>query len=143
MHEGWTEVTSQEKKKVLRSYRQLMLSAKAYRQALAELDEWCLPQSPKLDGMPHGATQTDLTAVVIRREKLAGDYARRVDECAAKAQKILDAIDGMSDEREKTLLRLRYIDGLSFERMAVDMGLSYRSLTRLHGGALSHFEVVE
>ena len=45
------------------------------------------------------------------------------------------------DEREKELLTLRYLKGLKWEEIAVNMGYSWRKIHYLHGEALEHFEI--
>lgn len=48
-------------------------------------------------------------------------------------------IKAMGNEDEQTLLRLRYIIGLSWEEVAVAIGYSWRQTHRIHGDALRNF----
>lgn len=48
-------------------------------------------------------------------------------------------IKAMDNEDEQTLLRLRYIIGLSWEEVAVAIGYSWRQTHRIHGDALRNF----
>lgn len=66
--------------------------------------------------------QNGLTAQVIRRVNLRKEIER--------------TIQTVEDERLQQLLRYRYINGLTWERIAVAMNYSYMQICRLHGKAL-------
>ena len=47
----------------------------------------------------------------------------------------------MENEDEQRVLRLRYIKGLKWEEVAVEMGYSWRRIHDIHGKALRNFEL--
>ena len=49
----------------------------------------------------------------------------------------LEVIEKVPDDKLRELLLLRYISVMTWEEIAVSMGLSYRHVCRLHGDALS------
>lgn len=51
------------------------------------------------------------------------------------------AIDALPDGRQRLLLRLRYIDGRTWEQIAVRMGYSFRQILRMHGTALENMSL--
>ena len=51
------------------------------------------------------------------------------------------AIDTVPDARLQELLRLRYIEGMTWERVAVQIDYSYMQVCRLHGKALSQLKM--
>lgn len=72
------------------------------------------------------ALQNGLTAQVIKRVRLRGEIER--------------AVMTVDDERLQQLLRYRYINGKTWEQIAVNMNYSYKQVCRLHGKALDVLE---
>ena len=56
-------------------------------------------------------------------------------------KKVQAAIERLESEQEKDLLTYRYLKGYSWEKIAVEMGYTYRHVTRLHGEALTNFKM--
>ena len=100
---------------------------------------WLL-HSPSLDGMPHGASDPrGLDAFWVKAGALFEKWQTLLDKKYAALSVITDEIEKLPNETEKTLLMLRYINGKTFEQVAVEMGYSWRHTLRLHGQALAHF----
>lgn len=129
-------MTNKEKKAILSSYRGLRNQQKAIQ---AEYDAISLVKSPRLDGMPRGSGQADLSMRVAEIERLEKLFQRLSAKKFAALKTITDAIEAMADKDERTLLYLHYIEGLSFDRTAEEMEFSRRHVLRIHGRALAHF----
>lgn len=71
-------------------------------------------------------TAVDATEI-LREEKAKADQALR---------EILKAIDAVQDEREKTVLTMRYVNGDGFSRIAETMHFSEPAIYVAHGRAL-------
>ena len=79
-------------------------------------------------------------------DRMAEDVARIVDaedtlsdalaEISRKLKEILQAIESVPDEMQKTVLTLRYIEGLDWIRIAERIGYEERQTFVLHGRAL-------
>ena len=99
------------------------------------------------DGQPHGTGTTDPTAqAVIDLEVKIGDYERKLirdksDLWKAKMD-ILDTISKVRDANLSRLLYLFYIDGKTWEEVAVELHYSYRHTTRRHGRALQEVDKI-
>jgi len=88
------------------------------------------------DGMPHGTGTSDPTAsMAIKLATLGMKLTEKIKQLLALRDKIEEAINDLPPE-ERTLMRLRYIDGNTWEEIAVKMHYSYRWTTRLHGRIL-------
>lgn len=61
---------------------------------------------------------------------------REIDELQTVRQEIRAALNQLEDENLKLLMEYRYIDGLTWEQIAVKMNYSYMQICRLHGKAL-------
>ena len=135
--------TNNEKKAYLRRY----IDSKRHEQVLLDelntLESSYILPSKVIDDMPHGSGgDSDLSEFAARYDTL---YRRIKDqyyhsmEIYAEISGAIEAMDG--NEGLKTLLRYRYIQGLTWEQVAVNMHYSYRRITQLHGIALSVFKV--
>ena len=63
-----------------------------------------------------------------------------IDEYVDKKNLIVSQIDSMENETYYEILFARYIEKKTFERIADEIGYSFRNTTRLHGKALVEFE---
>ena len=59
----------------------------------------------------------------------------KLDQLADMRLAIESAIDGLAPE-ERRLMRCRYIEGKTWEQVAVDLNYSYRRVTQIHGHIL-------
>lgn len=69
-----------------------------------------------------------------------GLLRRKIEELHAVKAEIESTIERVPDERYRRLLRGRYLEQHTWERLAVDMNYSYMQVCRLHGRALSEVE---
>lgn len=67
---------------------------------------------------------------------------RQIDELIRVKTEITKAICKLTDGRLRDILRLRYLKGLTFEEIAVEIKYSYKQTCRLHGRALIRMEVI-
>ena len=79
----------------------------------------------------------EYTAKII---DLEAEIDRRVDEYVDLTCEIETVIDRVEDDRYRDILRFRYINGWSWERIAREMHYDRRQVTRLHGLALLEIE---
>lgn len=99
------------------------------------------------DGQPHGTGITDPTAqAVIDLEKKIGEYERQLirnrTELWRAKMDILDTISKVEDAKLSRLLYLYYVDGRTWEEVAVEMTYSWRHTLRRHGTALREVEKI-
>lgn len=62
---------------------------------------------------------------------------REIDELQIVRQEIRAALNQLEDEKLKLLMEYRYIDGLTWEQIAVKMNYCWRQVCRKHGQALT------
>lgn len=67
---------------------------------------------------------------------LEGEINKKIDVLIQQRIEIEAAINSVEETILRTLLRYRYINGYTFERVAVEIGYSWRQTIRLHGDAL-------
>ena len=81
----------------------------------------------------------DLVSRIIDLQIEIETAARKMIDLKTEAMRIIDI---MPTPECRLLLQLRYLNGLTWERIAVDMNYSYRNVHYLHSRALQEFEAV-
>ena len=83
----------------------------------------------------------DLTAIEARRYSL--EISHKLSERSIRRDQLLDLADSLEreinklpDSRHRQVLRLRYIEGMTIEETAEQMGYSVRQVDRLQKGAI-------
>lgn len=101
------------------------------------------PSSPNLDGMPrasgYGDAMVGRVSEIISLREL---YERKRDEISDAMLAIEDAIEGL-EPVERTLLRYRYIYGMTWEQVSVVMNYSWRQTHKIHARALDKLAIQE
>lgn len=78
---------------------------------------------------------------MIKLAELGEDYARMQMRYKLERDKRIAMINSLANPIHVRILRKRYIDGKTFEEIAVAFHYTYRHVTRLHGSALQEFTV--
>ena len=94
------------------------------------------------DGMPHGSGTSDLSGYAARLDELLRELEAEKEMQMVTYREIRQQIGMVPDAIEQEILSRRYLIGQSWEKIAVEMKYSYRHVTKLHGHALNHFEIV-
>lgn len=135
-------MTNQEKKDFLNRYRD---NEREIRRLQNEIQRWkdsAYITSVKYTGAGGGTDGQDKLQVNV--ERLVRLQNRLTAQMRARIQlrdEIEDAIESVPDDRLQLLLRYRYIEGLTFERIAVELNYSWRQTVRMHGRALSELKM--
>lgn len=131
-------MTNQEKKEFLQQYR---LAEMEEQRLVLEIERWRSRAERMTAGYSKapagGGDGRSMEHTLERLGELAAELTHQRDKLVRLRREIGAAIDKVPDARLRELLRLRYIDGLSFEQIAVRMSYSWRQVIRLHGVALS------
>ena len=131
-------MTNQDKKEFLQQYR---LAEMEEQRLEHEIERWRSRAERMTAGYSKapagGGDGRSLENTLERLGELAGELTRQRDKLIRLRREIGAAIDTVPDARLRELLRLRYIEGLSFEQIAVRLDYSWRQVIRLHGAALS------
>lgn len=71
---------------------------------------------------------------------LEAGLRREIRVLVSKREEIRRTIDSLDDRDERLLLRLRYINGLTWEQIAANMSYTMTQLHRIHDRALKHIQ---
>lgn len=136
-------MTSQEKKEILLQYR---VAEREEKRLEVEIQRWrsrAEKMTSGYGGTPSGGGDgRSLENTMAHIDDLTRQLAQRLDRLVTLRQKIVTAIDSVPDPKQRELLRLRYIDGLTWGKLAVVMGYDdLRWIYRLHGRALEQMTI--
>jgi DNA-directed RNA polymerase specialized sigma subunit len=92
---------------------------------------------PKGGGSIRGKTENIIAKIVDLEKEIDAD----VDRLISIRDNIKAIIEAVEDDREKLLLQYRYLDGRTFEEIAVQMHYSWRQIHRLHSKALTNLKM--
>lgn len=139
---GGNALTSQEKKLYLQKYK---IADRHIDDMLRQKDDMMTrltKMTATLTGMPRGGGGSDtMTAGVAKLIDLDNEIDRQVDALVDMRREIEGHINSISDDRYKRLLTLRYLDGMTWDRVGLEMGYERRQVTRLHGFALMDIKI--
>lgn len=98
--------------------------------------------TPVLDGMPSGSDSVSrIQRVVERLEECAKQLDKEAQTMHAAMREIRQAIATVRDPTLQALLEYRYLNGFTWEQIAVMMHYTYRHVLRLHGEALKRVRI--
>lgn len=137
---GGKAVTNAEKKVILLEYQAI---ERRINRLQAEKQGWmekATAVTPVLSDMPKGGGTDKIQNAVCRIADIEQQINREIDRQIDLRDRIETAICAIPDGRLRDLMRYRYIDGLTWEKIAVEMEISYQWVCKLHGDALKEIE---
>lgn len=130
------------KKKYLNQYLAAKRKAALILEQIEELRSSRTSPVGLSDGMPKGNMKSDLSGYMAKLDELLRELDAEREIQMVVYQEIRQAINAMEDTTEQEILIRRYTLGQSWEKIAVEMGYSYRHITRTHGMALKNFRIL-
>lgn len=133
-----------EKIRFLRSYKWLLIEiASSEDRADEERERLYGARVPMLSDMPRGGvpvTMDDRVIRVVSREQ-------EIDRQRSKAERIKliieRSIGAMEDPRDRTILKMKYLQGYTFEEIAERIHYSVNHTKSLHDVAIDHFIILD
>ena len=129
------------KKEYLRQYLIAYREAQRIGSDIARLrTRYAYPSAIQYSDMPKAHNvEHDLSDYAAKVEELEVRLYQKMTECIDLEVRIRADIERVEDDTEREILRLRYIDGFTWEQIADCIGYGIRHTTRMHGQALQHF----
>jgi DNA-directed RNA polymerase specialized sigma subunit len=125
------------KKRSLKRYQKNLACIRRLEEKLKLLDERITAvKSPSLSGMPRGGTPVTIADLV--GDKV--DLEKRIEKLRSKSRdlkaSVYEEIDSLEDTRYCEVLEAHFIDGLTFESIAAEMGYTERHVYKLYQEAI-------
>lgn len=93
------------------------------------------------DGQPKGTEPGDVTGeTAIKVAAISEKISAKIAELTALRWEIETAVESIPDSRDRLLMRKRYIEGKTWELIAVEMNYTWRWTVELHGRILRDLE---
>lgn len=137
-------MTNQEKIKYLKQYKTNELEIIKLNEEIATISNMAFKITSSLSDMPKANSSEDKLQVAVEKlVSLQNNLADKILENINFRIHIENIIDNLAEKRLRLLMRYRYIDGLTWENIAVKLNYDYRWVLRLHGIALSKLVIKE
>ena len=138
-------------KEYLQRYQTAYREAQDTEQRITQLRlKYAAPAAIEYSDMPKAHnSKHDLSDYIVKMDELTDHLISKYTRCMAIEADILERLDMMEKQndrldriqiqKEREVLRMRYIDDLDWDEIADKLHYTYRHVTRLHGTALLHF----
>lgn len=121
------------KKRSLKRYKKNLACIERLEAKLDQINDRMISvRSPNLSGMPRGGTPVTLADLISEKDELEERIKRLKDKSKKLRGEILDEIDSLEDTRYCDVLEGFFIDCLSLEAIAEEMGYTDRHVYRLY-----------
>ena len=102
--------------------------------------KYAAPSAIDYSDMPtaHNSTH-DLSDYIAKMDELTDYMISKYTRLRGIEIDILMRLDRMEDQTEREVLRCRYVDGMTWNKIADRIGTVERNIYFIHGRALSHF----
>lgn len=131
-------MTNQEKKEYLRRYKAADEEINDLLREKERVMSRLTRMTASITGMPKGGGERDaLAGGMDKLIALDREIDCKVDALITLRRQIEGCIATVGNVTQQRLLRLRYLECMSWDRVAVEMGYEHAHVTRLHGAALS------
>ena len=126
-------------KEMLKKYGSIKKEKERIKARIEEIESMLYsPRNQNLSGMPtaHDAPNETMEKLIEKKERLLKVYKSFLLQLDETELNIENAIETLADPAARSILRLRYIDGLKWEQICVKMGYEWSHTHRIHKNAL-------
>ena len=135
-------MTTKEKKEYLKRYRKIDREVNQLFMEKDEIFSLGTKITPTYSDMPKGTGENNKTQSTIEKlEEQEEKINKKIDLLYEVKEDIEKALHTVEDDTLRVLLRYRYINGLTWEKIAVNMHYTYQWVCKLHGEALRKLKV--
>ena len=128
-------------KETLREYRDILEEIAEHEEMLAELDARAMKCTTRMSDEPHVQSQIHDSMAEVVAQKV--DASVHINTLVAQSYQVLGDIETAINQlpsRSRRVIRHRYIDGMSWEKICVTMGYEWAQIHRIHADALKQLE---
>lgn len=131
-------------KRKLSRYNSLTFERMQLEEQLAVLEmTMTAPKAQALDGMPRGSAGGDaMASLVAELVGLQDKYKEKLSQIIAAQAEVENLIESL-EPTERRLMRHRYLEGMVWEEVCVEMAYSWRQTHNIHARALDKLVAME
>lgn len=131
-------MTVNEKKEFLNQYLVCIQRMEAKQEELEKYRELAAKVTSSISGLPKDQSGDRVQNSVERIVSLENEIREQIEKMIVIRHQVEDAINSLQSETLKNLMTYKYINGYTWEQIAVKMNYTWRHVFRLHGEALKH-----
>ena len=130
---------NEQKIRYLSRYRRLNARIDRLLEEQSRWRELAVKITPTLSQAPGGGggSGSPIERLMDKVLEIDEEINREIDELQIVRQEIRAALNQLEDENLKLLMEYRYIDGLTWEQIAIKMHYGFQWVCKLHGRALA------
>lgn len=138
MDEQSKQEIEKHKKRSLKRYRNNIKCIERLERKLVVLDERIKTiKSPNFSGMPRGGVPVTIDDLLSDKMDLEDRIKRLKAKSRDLKKAVCEEIDSLEDTRYCEVLEAHFIEGLSFEDIAEEMGYTERNVIKLYSEAIT------
>lgn len=127
-------------KEYLQQYRHIQREIEDIDRRMAQIRlKYAAPSAINYSDMPKAHNQTDLSEYIVKMDELTDYMISKYTRLRGIEVDIYKRMDRMENQKERELLRYRYIDGMTWTEIADALDTTERNVYFIHGRALRHF----
>lgn len=135
---------NEKKKEYLNQYLECVRAVRRIESQIEELRINVMCPSLHVSDMPRAnAGQGDLSDYIVKEHRLIDEMIRLRYKRIETYTDIFRRIEMIEKEDERAVLTLRYIRGMKWEEIAVNVHVEWAQVHRIHAKALRNFELPE
>lgn len=139
-----SKTENEQKIRYLSRYRRLNQRIDRLLEEQSRWREKAMRITPVLSPVPGGGgSGSPIERPMDKVLEIDAEINREIDELQIVRQEIRAALNQLEDENLKLLMEYRYIDGLTWEQIAVKMHYGFQWVCKLHGRALNRLRIKE
>lgn len=112
---------------------------------IARLRELATKATQTLSDMPGSATKNthQMEDIIVKIVDLENEINADIDRLVDLKARIIDIIRSVNDAEQQTVLELRYLNYMSWSRIADQMGYCRQQAQRIHNQAISNIVITD
>lgn len=128
-------------KEYLHQYRNIQREIEDIDRRMAQIRlKYAAPSAINYSDMPKAHnTEHDLSDYIVKMDELTDYMISKYTRLRGIEVDIYMRVDRMENQKERELLRYRYIDGMTWTEIADALDTTERNVYFIHGRALRHF----
>lgn len=128
-------------KEYLHQYRNIQREIEDIDRRMAQIRlKYAAPSAINYSDMPKAHnSEHDLSDYIVKMDELTNYMISKYTRLRGIEVDIYMRVDRMENQRERELLRYRYIDGMTWTEIADALDTTERNVYFIHGRALRHF----
>lgn len=131
------------KRQDLQDFRKMIIERTSLKNQIDELDTQIQRIIPPYGAQPRGGKSADAADRLLKLIELKKDYEKKNANITVRQKEIEAVISQMTDPVERTVLRLRYINNMSWTDIQIAINYERAQTFRIHTKAIKNFEKIK